>query len=196
MKRSKTLLLLSTLTAMVFWNCSLDKTSDQTQSGSTAQIQIETQAATSTARASGSSTSTPKLGLSAIDTDGQWRDLSEWIGQQPVVINFWGTWCPPCRHEIPDLVKLYGEYKGRGVEIVSLALERRSGPQQVQQFADQAGMDWTMLMGNDNVTQGFRLSGAVPTTIFFDRNGREVNRHIGARNYEVFKKDFEAIASN
>ena len=132
---------------------------------------------------------------SAFDVDGNSRELSEWVGRQPVVINFWGTWCPPCRREIPGLVKLYGEYKSRGIEIISFALERTAGPQQVKQFAQQAGMDWVQLIGNQEVATAFKLTGSVPTTIFLDAQGNEVARHIGARPYEVFKPDFEKIAA-
>ena len=131
----------------------------------------------------------------ALDLDGGLRQLSEWIGRKPVVLNIWGTWCPPCRREIPGLIRLYDEYKDRGVEIVSLAVERNAGPAQVRRFTQQAGMKWVQLMANEQVLQGFGYSGSVPTTIFFDKNGQEVSRHIGARPYDVFKRDFEVIAS-
>jgi len=95
--------------------------------------------------------------------------------------------------EIPGLIRLYDEYKGRGVEILSLAL--RDQPVQVNQFAERAGMNWVMLLANENVVRAFGYPRAVPTTIFLDKKGREVSRHTGARPYEVFKPEFEAIAS-
>lgn len=130
-----------------------------------------------------------------IDLDGNTHRLSEWIGQKPVVINFWGTWCPPCRREIPGLVRLYDEYKDQGIEIISLAIERTAGPAQVKQFTRQAGMKWVQLMATDQIVQGFGYTGSVPTTLFLDINGKEVSRHVGARPYEVFKIDFEKLAS-
>ena len=54
------------------------------------------------------------INFQAYDINGSLRNASEWIGQQPVVVNIWGTWCPPCRREIPDLVKLYKEYQPKG----------------------------------------------------------------------------------
>lgn len=132
---------------------------------------------------------------SVYDVDGNSRDMSEWIGHKAVVVNFWGTWCGPCRREIPGLIQLYAEYKKRGVEIVSLALERQAGPQQVKQFTEQAGMEWVQLMGNQNIAEAFQLTGSVPTTIFYDATGKEVARHVGARPYEVLKPDFEKIAT-
>jgi len=140
-------------------------------------------------------TSRPPSGaLGGFDLNGQWHNVSDWIGRQPVVINFWGTWCPPCRREIPGLIRLYDEYQGRGVEIVSMAIERRAGPAQVRQFAERAGMKWVQLMANEDIARNLRLTGSVPTTIFFDATGREVARHVGARPYDVLKTDFEKIA--
>lgn len=137
----------------------------------------------------------PAMNVSAVDLDGQTHQFSEWIGNQPVVINLWGTWCPPCRREIPGLVRLYDEYRNQGVEILGLAIERRAGPQQVKQFVERADMQWPQLMANEQVAQAFGYSGSVPMTIFLDRNGREVARHVGARQYNVFKLDFERVVS-
>jgi thiol-disulfide isomerase/thioredoxin len=188
MKRTMIVMILSAMAASVWLSCSSSDSKNNRNQASTKQ----TPAAQKVSREPGQ----PVLArYSAYDVDGNSRQLSEWIGRQPVVINFWGTWCPPCRREIPGLIRLYDEYKSRGVEIVSLAIERYAGPQQVKQFAQQAGMEWVQLMANEDVGQVFQLTGAVPTTIFFDASGREVARHIGARPYEAFKPDFEKIAA-
>jgi thiol-disulfide isomerase/thioredoxin len=130
----------------------------------------------------------------APDIDGNMQNFTKWIGQQPVVINFWGTWCPPCQREIPDLVRLYKEYNPKGVEIVSLAV--KDTPERVRAYADKAGMSWVHLMATDQSYQMFGLTGAVPTTIFYDRNGNETARFVGMRDYDTFKKAFEEIASS
>ena len=132
--------------------------------------------------------------IKATDVDGNIRSLSEWVGKKPVVVNFWGTWCPPCRREIPALVQLYDEYRGKGVEIVSLAIERNAGPQEVKTFGQDAGMKWVMLMSNDDAAKAFRLGGSVPTTIFYDGGGNEVARYVGARSYQDFKSVFQKIS--
>lgn len=134
------------------------------------------------------------VSFAAYDIDGNLHQSSEWIGKQPVVLNFWGTWCPPCRKEIPDLVRLYDEYRSRGVEIVSLAV--KDTPSKVSDYSMQAGMTWVMLMADQNLMIALKATAGVPTTIFLDRNGNEVVRFIGMRDYNTFKTAFEAVASS
>lgn len=130
----------------------------------------------------------------ATDLQGARRPMSEWVGKQPVVVNFWGTWCPPCRREIPELVKLYDEYHPRGVEIISLAV--RDTPAKVENYASMAKMSWVMLLATEDVANEFGLAGSVPTTIFYDKNGNEKARFVGARGYDTFKEAFEKITAD
>ena len=129
--------------------------------------------------------------FSALDIKGKQRSSEEWIGQQPVVINVWGTWCPPCRREIPDLVRLYEEYHGKGVEILGMAV--RDSPQQVEGFAARNNMKWVLLMGERQTMLTLGSIRGVPTTIFLDKNGKELNRFVGPRDYDTFKAAFESI---
>lgn len=145
-------------------------------------------------------TPSAQVSFAAADLFGKMRESSEWIGQRPVVLNFWGTWCPPCRREIPELVKLYDEYKDQGLEIISLAVN--DTPAKVDNYSRKNGMNWTMLMADRQLSRDFRVTG-VPTTIFFDRNGnivmvkdyngKMVDRFVGPRPYEIFKQAFDAI---
>ncbi|MCH9024929.1 MAG: TlpA family protein disulfide reductase [candidate division Zixibacteria bacterium] len=129
--------------------------------------------------------------FSAKDIDGEWRHSSEWLGKQPVVINVWGTWCPPCRREIPDLAKLYEEYKPKGVELISLAV--KDTPDRVRQYAERNNMNWVLLMSEDQILIDYKATRGVPTTIFIDRDGNEVVRFIGMKDYDTLKRGFEAI---
>lgn len=131
-----------------------------------------------------------KFVFEAYDTEGILHQSTEFVGHQPVVINFWGTWCPPCRQEVPELVKLYDEYSSRGVEMVSLAL--RDTPEKVINYAEQQNMKWIMWMGNDELAYKYDIQG-VPTTYFIDSNGNELFRFIGAQTYNTFKEAFEAL---
>nr|MBN2278459.1 TlpA family protein disulfide reductase [candidate division Zixibacteria bacterium] len=119
------------------------------------------------------------------DIEGNSHSISEFIGRKPVIINFWGTWCPPCKREMPDLKRIYDEYKGRGLEIVGLAVN--DTPEKVKAFAGQYGTDWMMLMSTKEAMLAFGLGSAIPVTIFYDKDGKEQGRYTGARGYEDFK---------
>lgn len=132
----------------------------------------------------------PSVVFQAADLEGVLHNSGEWLGKGPVVINFWGTWCPPCRRELPHLMRLYAEYHPKGVEIVGLAL--RDTPDKVRNFLKQQNLDWVMLMGNPQIAMLFGLR-SVPMTVFFDRNGKKVMEFRGLRSYEALKTGFEAI---
>jgi thiol-disulfide isomerase/thioredoxin len=129
--------------------------------------------------------------FTAQDILGKAQSSDQWIGKRPVVLNFWGTWCPPCRREVPDIVKAYSEYHSKGVEILGLAV--KDDPQDVASFSKDKGMNWIMLIANDQVLTAYNVVNGIPTTIFLDKNGNEVTRFIGSRSYEDFKPAFEAI---
>ncbi len=125
------------------------------------------------------------------DLNGTTHNFEEYKGKGPLILNFWGTWCPPCRRELPDLVRIYQEYKPKGLQIVGLAV--KDTPEKVRQFASENNMNWVMLMGNMESMVAFNAIQGVPTTIFFDKNGVEVSRFIGMRSYEDFKSQVEKI---
>jgi thiol-disulfide isomerase/thioredoxin len=171
------------------FSCGGDKSAKE----STAQ-QGSPQAATqqpATQQAAAQPIAVPELQFTTLDAQGVSQSSTQWIGKQPVVLNFWGTWCGPCRREIPDLVKLYDEYHQRGIQIVGLAVN--DDPKDVLAFAGEHQMQWTMLMATDDIRKQYDVVNGVPTTIFLDQNGKEINRFIGNRAYEDFKPSFEAI---
>jgi len=137
----------------------------------------------------GTEASTVESGFlfTANDVNGNVRNSNEWVGKQPVVINFWGTWCPPCRREIPDLVKVYNEFQSQGIEIIGLAIN--DTPEKVIKFAQDNGMNWVMLMGDRDLGVRYQITG-VPTTIFVGRDGKELGRFVGPRDYNTFKEAF------
>jgi len=126
----------------------------------------------------------------ANDLEGNIHTLDQYAGKA-LILNFWGTWCPPCRRELPDLKKIYAEYAPRGLEIIGLAINDH--PDKVRSFAKQLGLDWVMLIANRESVAAYRIGTGVPVSIFIDRNGNEVGRAIGARNYEFFKAQVEKI---
>ena len=94
--------------------------------------------------------------------------LSDYRGH-PVVLNFWATWCYPCRKEIPQFVRAADKYKDEGLVVVGLDLQE--GPGLIQPFAQEYGMDYPIMVDRDGeVGDKYRLLG-LPTTVFIDANG-------------------------
>ena len=156
--------------------------------------QAESKTAQAVAQQPATTAASGTLSFAAYDINGELHQSSEWIGQQPVVLNFWGTWCPPCRKEIPDLIKLYDEYSAKGIEIVGLAV--KDSPQNVARYSQQAGMKWPMLMADMNILTSLKATSGVPTTIFVDKSGKEIGRFVGLRDYETFKSAFDALLNS
>jgi thiol-disulfide isomerase/thioredoxin len=155
------------------------------------QAQLKQTTATPSASAEITKSKSGLVQFAAYDIKGNLHNSDEWIGKQPTVVNLWGTWCPPCRREIPDLVKLNQEYSEKGVALLGLAV--RDTPKKVEKFAAANKMDWLMMMGDRQHLASLGSITGVPTTIFFNREGKEVQRFVGPRSYEVFKRAFEAI---
>ena len=132
-------------------------------------------------------------------TSGEIVEMKSLLGKV-VLVNFWGTWCGPCRAEIPDFVKLYNNHHDQGLEIVGITLTSGS-PEKIQAFADQWKMNYTVLTDiKGNETQeattvfGQATGGpivGIPTTFLVDRNGYIVKRYLGPRSEKIFYNDIK-----
>ena len=110
------------------------------------------------------------------DIEGKVRDVKEWDGKV-LMINFWATWCPPCRKEIPAFIEVQEKYKDKGFVIVGIALDEK---QAVIDFTDPMGMNYPILMAEQEGTTltkayGNNL-GALPFTVIVDRKGNIIHR--------------------
>jgi len=142
-------------------------------------------------------TKAPDFKLATIS--GEEFYLSDYSGKV-VMLNFWGTWCPPCRKEIPDLVNLQAKYNKDGLEIVGITLNSGSA-KEIKKFAADENMNYTILtdFGNDETHSVIRLYGqtigqqisSIPTTLIIDREGYIVKGYLGARSEEVFYNDLK-----
>jgi thiol-disulfide isomerase/thioredoxin len=113
------------------------------------------------------------------DTEGRAQPLSQWRGKV-LVLNFWASWCAPCREEMPDFAALRTQFQPSGVEFVGLAVDNAAA---VTQFLRQHPVNYPILVGDGAAhTLARQLgnpSGALPYTIVLDRDGRIVLKHLG-----------------
>ena len=124
--------------------------------------------------------------FSLTTSSGQTVELKKLQGKA-VVVNFWATWCGPCRAEIPGMAEIYGKYKNRGVEIVGVSLDDR-GWTVVNPFVQKLGIPYPVVLGNDEIVQAYGGIDAIPTTFFVDKKGTVVKKHVGYMSKEDFEK--------
>jgi len=111
-----------------------------------------------------------------VDLDGTVHDSEEYRGQ-PLIINFWGTFCPPCRNEMPALQHAYEKWKGDGVQFVGINLSEDK--LSVRNFTDQVGARFPILLDRNRQTERAFGLKQYPTTFFIDRDGAIANILIG-----------------
>ncbi len=101
-------------------------------------------------------------------SDGQTITLSEMRGR-PVWINFWATWCPPCRAEMPEMEQKYAQFKDKG--LVILGVDAGESVEQVKSFTASRGFDWTFVLDDTREVSGQYAVGGIPTHIFIGKDG-------------------------
>jgi thiol-disulfide isomerase/thioredoxin len=107
-----------------------------------------------------------------------------------VLLNFWATWCPPCRKETPDLVKLHQRYSGQGFTVVGVSLDENAR-QAVPPFVERYAVPYPMLLAGES-----RLAASVeglPTSLLIGRDGRVVETYVGAVTEENLRADIEKV---
>jgi peroxiredoxin len=122
------------------------------------------------------------------DVNGKNVKLSDFKGKI-VILNFWATWCGPCRKEIPDFIQLQKEYGKEGLQFIGIALDQE-GMERVRPFAEKYNISYPILIGNNDIADKYGGMNAIPVTFLIDRKGMIRNHYIGMRQ----KADLESMA--
>lgn len=119
-----------------------------------------------------------------LDTlDGGRLSLEESRGRV-VFVNFWATWCPPCRDEAPGLERLYRDLRGEGFELLAVSIDAPGAREKVDEFRGEFGLSFPILFDPDRrVYEAFQATG-VPETFLVDQRGEIVERFVGPRDWE------------
>jgi thiol-disulfide isomerase/thioredoxin len=129
------------------------------------------------------------------DRDGQPRSLSDWDGK-PLVINFWATWCAPCRREIPMLNALARDKAAEGVTVIGIAIDFR---EEVLKYLETTQIDYPVLIGEQDGMAAARAFGmesiGLPFTAFTDRQGRIATIHVGELHRPQAEVILDAVAA-
>src|ERR1700722_10209529 len=116
--------------------------------------------------------------------DGKNLKLSDLRGKA-VLLNFWATYCGPCKIEMPWFVELQKEYGPQGFQIIGVAMDDAS-TEDINKFAKEMGVNYPVLIGKDSVADSYGGVSVLPTTFFLDRAGKLIAREFGVQSRSVF----------
>jgi thiol-disulfide isomerase/thioredoxin len=149
------------------------------------------------AGASASGTCDPKAKAANLDfvlkdMNGGDVRLADYKGKV-IMLNFWATWCGPCKVEIPTFVELQDEYRDQGVVFLGLSVD--DPVEKLKPFASEYKMNYPVLvgLGREDVQDAFGPMWGVPVTVMINRDGKICKRHMGLANKELFRHEIERL---
>ncbi len=123
--------------------------------------------------------------------DGQPVKLSDFRGKV-VLLNFWATWCPPCRREIPEFFDLQKSYGDKGLVIVGVAMDE-GGTKVVKPFVSRLGINYPVVIGDAETASAYGGIEALPTTFVIDQNGQIITEQEGGADRSTFEAEIKAL---
>ena len=133
----------------------------------------------------------PAPNFSLKDPDGKTVQLSDYRGKV-VLLNFWATWCGPCKMEIPWFIDFERAHKDQGFAVVGISMDD-DGWEAVKPFISEAGINYRVLLGNDSISQLYGGVEALPTTFIIDRDGRIASVHEGLVSKSTYEHDLDQL---
>jgi cytochrome c biogenesis protein CcmG, thiol:disulfide interchange protein DsbE len=132
----------------------------------------------------------PAPQVTLTDLSGQKLDLASYKGEV-VLVDFWATWCDPCRAEIPHFVQLQDKYRNQGFRVVGISMD--DGPRPVREFYGQYRMNYPVAMGNAKIAERFGGVLGLPVSFLIGRDGRIYARHVGETETNVFETEIKEL---
>lgn len=125
------------------------------------------------------------------DVNGAVVRSSDFAGKV-VILDFWATWCGPCRMEIPGFVELQNQYRQAGLVVVGVSMDD-DPTAVVKPFMTKMEMNYLVVMGDERIVKSFGGIEGIPTTFIIDRSGRIVKKHVGYAPKAVFDQDVQPL---
>ncbi len=125
-----------------------------------------------------------------VDTQGKKISLKNYRGKV-VIIDFWATWCPPCRRGIPDLIDLQKQYKNK-IAIIGVSLDTDT-KDKVVPFMKNYGINYPVIYGTPELVSAYGNIEAIPTSFVIDKKGNIVNQHVGLTPKEVYISEIKKL---
>jgi peroxiredoxin len=122
------------------------------------------------------------------DLSGKSISLSDLKGKV-IFVNFWATWCGPCRHEIPDFIEFYKENKDKGVVILGVSVDKSVN--KVRDFVDDNGINYPIAMATDDMVKDYKPGKFIPTTIIIDSDGMIQEKKVGVMDKATLEHFFK-----
>jgi thiol-disulfide isomerase/thioredoxin len=111
-----------------------------------------------------------------------------------VFLNFWGTWCPPCRREIPDIIEIQKDLKDQDFMVIGMALEHNEDPvQTVKDFVKTNRLNYSIFISNTDIDKAYGGISAVPTTYIIDKNGKISEKIVGMQTKAKFMEAINKV---
>jgi len=117
---------------------------------------------------------------------------SDRLAGKPAVINFFATWCPPCREETPGFVEVYNRHKGKGFELIGISLDKDTRGN-LPGFIMNNKIEYRILYGDLATTRAYGGVSSIPTTFFVGKDGRIMNVHVGYIDQDTFDREVQKL---